>query len=135
MTAIGNHNVAFTGRIARTKENNIYEKSNTWKNLGMLTGAGIAGGSLLNADVHNKICDVLELCEKRFPKSKVFSTKGLNIARGLVVLAGVLAGCLVGMGPDALINKCRRKEADKAESAKQSQLVKSFEQAVLNKKE
>lgn len=104
------NNVTFNGRLAQTKKGNTYEKTNTGKNIGTVTG--LVGGTILAASNFGQTFAVLgglRLSGKNLNKLGLI-TYGI-IAAGVALTT--LAGRALGAIPDAIINNKRKATADK----------------------
>ena len=102
------NNINFCG-LAKTQNGNLYEKKNTWKNVG--TALGLTGGAALaytSDRVNIYALDLATLFTKNILKLG-------NIQKGIlgagIILMG-LAGRMLGAIPDHIINKKRIAKAD-----------------------
>ena len=105
--------ISFTG-LAQTKKGNLYNKSNTGKNLGTI--AGLGAGAVLATTSAKVQMGALELATKL--TKNVMKLPGIT---KVILVGGALAlglvGRLLGAIPDSIINKSRRAKADtKAEN-------------------
>ncbi len=105
--------MAFTGKVATTKNGNEYEKTNSMKLIFPVAGVATAGVSwLFNGRVIKKaIKEIFKEVDIADFSSVTKKYKGI-IGAGIGV--GMLVGWLAeGSIVDAIINKCRRNDADK----------------------
>ncbi|MFA7659443.1 MAG: hypothetical protein WCY19_08420 [Candidatus Gastranaerophilaceae bacterium] len=127
MSVSGVNSVAFAGKIKATKQGNEYEKSNEGKKyyplvaVAGLTAEGLLGiGEIkkaLNSNVLDRYFKDLNLENSLFGPLKPVETKMskgkiAGLATGFLIAT---AGVAVGFGAilDAIINKTRKKDADK----------------------
>jgi len=108
--------MAFTGKITKTKNGNEYKKSNAGKLTGTILTTGIAGYfvHLINKNRAEMIKYCKErLIQKGMDSSDIYVNK---LVRKSPVVVGVLfiaVGLGAGAVVDAIINKVRRNKADK----------------------
>ena len=102
------NNISFCG-LAKTKNGNLYEKKNTWKNVG--TALGLASGAALaygSAKINLYAFDLAIRVTKDLLKLEKVQ-KGI-LGAGIIIMG--LAGRILGSIPDHLINKKRIAQAD-----------------------
>lgn len=105
--------ISFTG-LAQTKKGNLYNKTNTGKNIGTI--AGLGAGALIATTSTKAQLGALEIATKLTKNvMKLPTTTKVVLAAGVLLLG--LAGRLLGAIPDRIVNKSRIAKADaKAEN-------------------
>ena len=100
--------LAFVGKTKTTKNGNEYEKSNKWLGIGIVATLADFGATQLWIN-KSKNPQIVEFMKDFASYSK---TK-----RGIITAVEVASWFGIGLITDAIINKSRRKKADKASRA------------------